>query len=74
MGKKCELLAYTHFTVQQAIFPLSCAGAEPLSNRNAPAQTELLLRSCSLCIFIVNILIMHITKKTFKVSRSCKNS
>jgi hypothetical protein len=58
------------------MFPLSCAGARPRSNWNAPAHTELLPRSWNVSIFIVNILIMHIKKKLLKyraVVRSCKN-
>ena len=60
----------------RAMFPLSYADARTRSNRNAPANTELLPRSWNFAIFVVNILIMHITKKLLKcraVVRSCKN-
>jgi hypothetical protein len=53
-----------------AMFPLSCAGARPRSNWNAPAHAELLPRSWNFPIFIINILITYITKKTFKMQSS----
>jgi hypothetical protein len=58
------------------MFPLSCAGARPRGDWNSPTDTELLPRSWNFSISIVNILIMHITKKFLKcraVVRSCKN-
>jgi hypothetical protein len=57
------------------MFPVSFAGARPRSNRKFRAHTELLPRSWNFSVFIVNIRIMHITKK-FKcrpVVKSCKN-
>jgi hypothetical protein len=48
--------------VASSVFRLSCVGARPRSNWNAPAHAELLSRSWNFLILIVNILIMHITK------------
>jgi hypothetical protein len=44
------------------MFPLSWARARPRSNWNAAAHNEMSPRSSNFSIFIVNILIMHITK------------
>jgi hypothetical protein len=43
-------------------------GARLRGKGNAPAHTEVLPRSWNFLIFVVNILIMHITE-TFKVPR-----
>jgi hypothetical protein len=62
--------------VLAAIFPLSCRGAWLCSNWNARTHTELLLLSWNFAIFIVNILIMHITRNLLKCCASvrlCKN-
>jgi hypothetical protein len=50
-----------------SVLLVSCAAAQYLY---APAHTELLPRSWNLSVFIVNVLIMHITEITFKVPRS----
>jgi hypothetical protein len=49
----------------QPMFPLSCAGTRPRSNWDTHAHTELLPRSSNFSIFIVNIVIIYITKKIF---------
>jgi hypothetical protein len=53
-----------------SVFPLICAGARPRSNWNASAHAELLPRSWNVSIFIVNIIIMHITKNFQRVAQS----
>jgi hypothetical protein len=62
--------------VYKPVFPLSCSGARPRTNWDASAHNELLPRSWNFSIFIVNILIVHITKRLLKcraVVRSCEN-
>jgi hypothetical protein len=50
------------------MFTLNCACARPRSNCNAVAQSELFPRSWNFSVFIVNILIMHITKSAAQSS------
>jgi hypothetical protein len=52
------------------MFPLSCAGVPPRSDENAPQHTELLPRSWNVPIFIVNILITHISKNVERAAQS----